>query len=121
MSRVGCLGSVRRRKQFQKLHERHGDNCHWCGKPMDFETRDEPLSATIEHLIPKSEGGPNAQTNLRLAHKLCNNERNRMMSHPLVEMPTFGRCASRRSGLLRTEPLRVSAVPEPAAIARCAA
>lgn len=32
-----------------------------------------PLAATLEHLIPKREGGPNTARNVRLAHKMCNN------------------------------------------------
>ena len=31
-----------------------------------------PLSATIEHLIPKRDGGPNTARNVRMAHKMCN-------------------------------------------------
>jgi len=64
-----------KRKLKAVLRERHGDNCHWCGKPMCFETNQEPLSATIEHVIPKSKGGTNKQSNLRLAHTRCNEDR----------------------------------------------
>lgn len=76
MSRLSNnMGTARKRRISAALRERYGDNCHWCGKPMDFEAKDEPLSATIEHLIPRSEGGVNAQHNLRLAHKRCNGDR----------------------------------------------
>lgn len=34
---------------------------------------DHPWEATIEHLVPKREGGRNTVGNTRLAHKLCNN------------------------------------------------
>lgn len=62
------------------LRDRYGDDCHWCGKPLCFETKEEPLSATIEHLVPKFEGGTNEQTNLRLAHSECNNRRHNPLS-----------------------------------------
>lgn len=63
------------RKMKHKLRDRHGDNCHWCGKPMCFDTNEDPLSASIEHIIPKSDGGTNKQANLRLAHRRCNEDR----------------------------------------------
>lgn len=79
------IGSAARRRIFANLRERHGDNCHWCGKAMCFETRQEPRSATIEHVIPKSEGGTNKESNLRLAHRRCNEDRS---------VPTPRRCRS---------------------------
>lgn len=38
------------------------------GGPVDHN----PLAATLEHLIPKRDGGPNTVRNVRLAHKMCN-------------------------------------------------
>jgi 5-methylcytosine-specific restriction endonuclease McrA len=76
------IGSIRRRKIFSALRARHGDNCHWCAFPMTFgEDTLSPLAATVEHLIPLSVGGPNAQSNLRLAHRFCNEARARMGRH----------------------------------------
>lgn len=75
MSSLPSLASVKRRRAHRLLREWYGDNCHWCGKPMDFEAKDAPASATIEHLIPRCEGGRNALFNLRLAHSRCNNAR----------------------------------------------
>ena len=69
------IGSAAKRRIYAHLRERHGDNCHWCGKPMDFVDKLNPLSATIEHLVPKSKGGTNEQSNLRLAHRRCNEDR----------------------------------------------
>lgn len=60
--------------------------CCLCGKQMQpylGEGDTHPLRATIEHLIPRRENGPNTVANVRLAHALCNNtlgqqwERNR--------------------------------------------
>lgn len=31
--------------------------------------------ATFDHIVPRSKGGPNALTNLKLAHKRCNGKR----------------------------------------------
>jgi hypothetical protein len=49
--------------------------CCLCFKPMDPYVRDgnrNPNGATIEHLIPRRENGPNTVGNVRLAHGGCN-------------------------------------------------
>ncbi len=55
-----------KRRRKQRLLEKYGPYCYWCGK------RFPPEELTIEHLIPKSEGGPNRLENLRLACYPCN-------------------------------------------------
>ena len=50
-----------------KLRERDGDDCFYCGLPLEDD-------ATIEHIIPKAEGGGNMLVNLALAHYGCNQE-----------------------------------------------
>lgn len=42
---------------------------------MNFDDPNHRLYATVEHLLPKSEGGQNNKENLRFAHKSCNNAR----------------------------------------------
>jgi hypothetical protein len=69
------IKGANRPKLYATLRERHGANCHWCGEPMCFDTREKPDSVTIEHLVRKVDGGTNAQSNLRLAHKRCNEGR----------------------------------------------
>jgi hypothetical protein len=49
--------------------------CCLCNMPMDPYHRDRthnPDAATIEHLIPRRESGPNTVGNVRLAHGRCN-------------------------------------------------
>ncbi|MCW1431371.1 HNH endonuclease [Novosphingobium sp. JCM 18896] len=50
----------------QKLRERDGRDCWFCGVEMT------PFEETIEHLIPKSDEGTNSLSNLVLAHQPCN-------------------------------------------------
>lgn len=50
--------------------------CCICSKPMEPYHRDagrNPNAASIEHLIPRRENGPNTAGNVRLAHRSCNN------------------------------------------------
>ena len=61
----------------QALRSSFGNNCHWCGLPMDFaEPRSTPESATIEHLNDSTLGGVRKQKHRRLAHAVCNQARN---------------------------------------------
>ena len=43
--------------------------CCWCQKPLSFE------EVTVEHLLARSRGGTNDPSNLAIACKPCNNER----------------------------------------------
>lgn len=56
------------RKKRDKLLDRDGECCIYCGEP--FIDEDPP---TIEHLIELNQGGTNNMYNLALAHKGCNN------------------------------------------------
>ena len=53
-----------------RLLERDGNLCWLCEKP--FSNRKPP---SIDHVIPKSKGGPTIISNLKLAHSKCNYER----------------------------------------------
>ncbi len=59
----------------EKLLERDGDQCWFCGRAMGADK-------TIEHLVPKSAGGRNVLANYALAHRACNAHAADM---PLVE------------------------------------
>jgi hypothetical protein len=65
------VGVVKR----QKLLDRDGDECWFCGLPMGDD-------CTIEHLVPKSKGGGNLLDNYALAHASCNT---RAADLPLVK------------------------------------
>lgn len=58
------------------LLKKHGNACHWCGVEMRLSgDPDDPMSATIEHLVRRADGGGENIENLKLAHKHCNNTR----------------------------------------------
>jgi hypothetical protein len=49
--------------------------CCICGEEMEPYKRQNshnPRAATVEHLIPRRDNGPNTAGNVRLAHALCN-------------------------------------------------
>jgi 5-methylcytosine-specific restriction endonuclease McrA len=57
--------------------QRDGNKCHICGLPCDFRTVDKKLAitATRDHITPKSKGGKAHLSNLKLAHSYCNAKR----------------------------------------------
>ncbi len=52
----------------------YGDVCPSCGKVMNFDIGGGPY-ATIDHVIPRSQGGTNQEDNLQLLCKECNEEK----------------------------------------------
>ena len=48
-------------------------NCGFCGDPVDKALKwPDPLSASVDHIVRRRDGGTNARDNLRLAHVRCN-------------------------------------------------
>jgi 5-methylcytosine-specific restriction endonuclease McrA len=55
------------------VHERDGWTCWLCQLPLDREVpRDHPAYPSVDHLVPRSMGGPYEEGNLRSAHRACN-------------------------------------------------
>lgn len=52
---------------------RDGWQCRLCHQPVEWWRRNpDPLMATIDHILPASQGGRRINANLRLAHRICN-------------------------------------------------
>lgn len=50
-------------------------DCGFCGHPVDKTLEwPHPLSASVDHIVRRRDGGTNARDNLRLAHVRCNAE-----------------------------------------------
>ncbi|GAA0623524.1 HNH endonuclease [Thalassospira tepidiphila] len=59
-------GNRKRHGLIMSLIERDGETCAFCGGGLTVET------ATIEHFVPITQGGPNKLSNMMLAHEACN-------------------------------------------------
>jgi 5-methylcytosine-specific restriction endonuclease McrA len=60
----------------REIFERDGWRCYLCGKPVDRTVpRTDPLGATIDHIVPRSRGGPDAPDNVATAHWRCNRQK----------------------------------------------
>ncbi len=69
VARGGLTSIIRvsdRNRKLQALLNRDGPRCFFCGLKM------EKREATIEHLVPRSQGGNHGMANLALAHSRCN-------------------------------------------------
>lgn len=61
-----AMSSKDKRRRRRSLVRRDGLVCQICWAPRDLST------LTIDHVIPRCEGGPDALSNLRLACQPCN-------------------------------------------------
>lgn len=78
---------------LEELYERDNGICYLCGKPCDWNDKEEKNGVIVygnnypsrDHVIPKSKGGEHSWENLRLAHRLCNTRKSNI---PLVKKIT---------------------------------
>lgn len=60
-----------------ELRARDGDACGICGTPVDARRgHPDPLSPSVDHIVPYSRGGSNTADNCQLAHLICNLRKN---------------------------------------------
>lgn len=62
----------------QAIYERDNWLCQICGLPVDKHLPRgtyTPNAPTLDHIMPRSLGGSHDDTNLRLAHHICNSKR----------------------------------------------
>ena len=58
---------------FKRIYHRDHGLCGICGLPVPYDKAPEKIwSATIDHIIPLSQGGTHEPGNCQLAHRLCN-------------------------------------------------
>lgn len=80
-------GTIRGRKErpriIRALYRRDGPDCALCGGWIDPEAPPNSKGRlSIDHIVPRSEGGGNRLENLRLAHADCNNYRGGKATRP---------------------------------------
>jgi len=61
------------------LTDRDGTDCGICGETVDITLRSGPRGdgdgPSLDHVVPRSQGGEDTLANLRLTHWLCNRNR----------------------------------------------
>jgi 5-methylcytosine-specific restriction endonuclease McrA len=80
---MGSRNNHQRKAMFRYLRSIGGAYCGICGEKMNLLcARTDPEGATIDHIVPRAEGGTDSRSNLRLAHKRCNENRGRTLQFP---------------------------------------
>jgi len=83
--------TAQRDKDRARIRSTHSA-CGICGNPIDYLLpHDDPMSFTVDHIIPLSKGGPDRIDNKQAAHRRCNSTKRARLVAPIV----------RRSGSLR--------------------
>ena len=71
--------SMWRQQLVAYLRTRDGDTCPLCTRPIDFAAKSGPCGSdrgsSIDHIIPRSQDGPDTLANLRLTCWGCNRDR----------------------------------------------
>jgi len=73
----GGSGRTKAQKRLLILRRQRG-LCAICSLPVSLR------EATLDHLIPRSKGGPNTYANLRVAHGGCNSARGASLADVFV-------------------------------------
>lgn len=59
--------------EYAEVYERDGWVCGLCGDPVDRElVWPDPMSASLDHVVPLSKGGAHTRENSQCAHLVCN-------------------------------------------------
>jgi hypothetical protein len=76
---LGLGGARWLRLLMRYLAERDGTHCAICRGPIDLRlrsgTRGSDHGPSVDHIVPRSQGGSDDPANLRLAHWGCNRNR----------------------------------------------
>lgn len=76
-----------------------GGLCYYCGLPMSLALG-LPITATIDHVIPKSKGGPNHMDNYVGACHDCNQKKGSMSVAAYMSKIAAGNVAATAAGLI---------------------
>lgn len=58
---------------LSEIVARDGSRCQWCGEVVDLELAwPNPLSKSIDHIVPISKGGTHELGNCQMMHLRCN-------------------------------------------------
>lgn len=72
---MGANLTKRMRRLRDELARAQGGLCFWCGREMAPSTWNVGASLSLDHVIPRADGGSNRKDNLVAACKRCNSAR----------------------------------------------
>lgn len=75
-SRASFFGGASTRFDHAEVFERDGWVCGICQKPVDQSVKyPDPMSASLDHVIPLSRGGDHVPDNAQCSHLTCNRQK----------------------------------------------
>jgi 5-methylcytosine-specific restriction endonuclease McrA len=76
VTRAPAKRSTTRRDKHRRAIAKGKPPCHLCHEPIDYNADWlDPLSFTIDHIIPIARGGADVLENLAPAHRKCNRDK----------------------------------------------
>ena len=75
----------------ERLWEKYGRKCHWCGIDTLISWNNSPTDATVDHILPRSHGGTDEESNLVSACNACNGRRDYEWKKRLAEGSLLGK------------------------------
>lgn len=88
---------VRQSQRSLRVFQRDNFTCRYCGGKVKLTVpEDDPLRATVDHVIPRSRGGTDQYENLVTAHFQCNQLKANGSAPPLL--PVHARIGGPRIG-----------------------
>jgi hypothetical protein len=87
------MKAAQRIRLFNEVFARDGGCCVYCGIPARRPgpgVKRGPDLATLDHVVPRSFGGPLSRDNLVLACSACNNQRGTMESDAFRALKAAG-------------------------------
>jgi 5-methylcytosine-specific restriction endonuclease McrA len=69
-----------RKRQRRNVWHRWGKRCYWCGCPLN------DTEFTIDHVIPRAEGGGSTIDNMVPSCRKCNLRKGRMSGYEFIIM-----------------------------------
>lgn len=84
--RARLVGADHERIESLSIYERDAWRCGVCGERVDAAlTSPDPMSASLDHVIPLAHGGAHVGSNVQLAHMICNARKgDRLNSRPMA-------------------------------------
>jgi 5-methylcytosine-specific restriction endonuclease McrA len=78
-----ALISIFRVEERRRLYRAQRGRCHYCSRLVRLRGPwDDPLAATLDHVVPRALGGPTAPENLVVACRACNQRKGDALVSP---------------------------------------
>jgi len=89
------------RDRHRKIIAADEPPCHICGGEINYQAGHlDPLSFTIDHIVPLNRGGADALDNLAAAHRACNRDKSDDVGDGFRPSPSWRRKPERHPGIV---------------------